>query len=110
MRFLTNQEREFIFEVVSVTDDEWDTPTASSIPVKGIVALGTASLTPAIPGESSSSSARFFLKASYKDAVSHVKVDDRILFDGDYYSVSKVDVRGTLAGLYKLRFEGVKKK
>lgn len=110
MRFLANQERDFTFEIVSETDDEWGTPTAASIEVKGIVSLGAASLSPGIPGESSSSSARFFLKASYKTAVSHVKVDDRILFDGDYYSVSKVDVRGTLPGLYKLRFEGVKKK
>jgi hypothetical protein len=110
MRFLANQERDFVFEKVSETDDEWGVPTATSIPARGLVSLGTASLVPGTPGESSSSSARFFLKGSYKDSVKDVKVDDRILFDGEYYSVSKVDVRGTLPGMYKLRFEGVKKK
>lgn len=108
MALLDKFERDVSF--FSVLSSDWDDPTETRINVRGLVSVGSNSLDGAVAEGLSSSSIRVFLKKSYKDQVNAIKIEDQILFEGERYAVTKVDVRGVLPGAHKIRFEGVLKR
>lgn len=107
-KFFVKQERIVTFTPVS-NPDEWNSTRGVPFSASGIVAIGSQTVDPLKETAPSSSSVRMFFKISEKVKLSEVKIGTIAKVDGVSYSVTKIDLRGVIAGSYPLRLEGVRK-
>lgn len=109
-KFFLKNERTVVF--TRITDKDSWSPVRAELPVvvKGIVSFsGSGSSPKDQETELSSRTARVFLRASFKDAVSSIVVGDLVKLDDEEFQITRCDFRGVLPGRYPLRLEAEKK-
>jgi hypothetical protein len=106
--FFTRQERTVTFTTI-VNPDSWTATPGVTFTAPGIVAIGSQSVDPSKENGVSTSSVRLFFKLSEMEKLTQVKIGSTATVDGVTYAITKIDLRGVIAGFYPLRLEGARK-